>query len=87
MALAVVGTINMLSTVLVLIVVVDSILTYFVSPSHPLRSALDRVVQPLLTPIRRILPLVGMFDFSPLVLILLIQLVAYLLVRVFYFIL
>lgn len=67
--------------VLVLIVVVDAILSFFVSPYHPLREALGRIIQPLLQPIRRYVPPVGMFDFSPLVLILLIELVSSLLIN------
>jgi YggT family protein len=38
-------------------------------------------VEPMLAPIRRIVPLVGMLDFSPLVLIVLIQLIGSLLTR------
>lgn len=57
------------------IVIVKVILSYFLSPYHPFREAIDRLVDPLLDPIRRRLPPVGMFDFSPLVLIILIQVV------------
>ena len=57
------------------IVIVKVLLSYFLSPYHPVREAIDRLVDPLLNPIRRILPPVGMFDFSPLVLIILIQVV------------
>ena len=71
--------IDFVANILVLIVIVDSILSYFFSPYHPVRSAFDRIVQPLLAPIRRIIPLVGMIDFSPLVLIILIEIAAYLL--------
>ena len=42
-------------------------------PYHPMRRGVDNIVQPMLAPIRRIVPLVGMFDFSPLILILLLQ--------------
>lgn len=55
------------------IVIIKVILSYFLSPYHPVREALDRLVDPLLDPIRRNLPPIGMFDFSPLVLIILIQ--------------
>ncbi|PWH18316.1 MAG: hypothetical protein DDG59_06605 [Anaerolineae bacterium] len=57
------------------IVIVKVLMSYFLSPYHPLREALDKLVDPLLEPIRRNLPPVGMFDFSPLVLIILIQVV------------
>ncbi|MCS6906455.1 MAG: YggT family protein [Anaerolineales bacterium] len=57
------------------VVILKVILSYFLSPYHPIREAIDRLVDPLLNPIRRVLPPVGMFDFSPLVLIILIQIV------------
>jgi YggT family protein len=78
-AYSVVQIINLLSNVLVFIVIIDIILSYFLSPYHPFRSALDRIVQPMLNPIRKIVPLVGGLDFSPLVLIVLIEIITYLL--------
>ena len=60
-----------------LIVLADIIVSFFLSPYHPVRSFLDRIVNPLLSPIRRILPQTGMLDFSPVVLILLLQLLEY----------
>jgi YggT family protein len=51
-------------------------------PYHPVRRAIDSVVEPLLAPIRRIVPLIGMLDFSPLILIILIQVVSNLIIRV-----
>jgi len=66
-------TVSTLSQILVLLVFVSIILSYFMDPYHPIRRGIDNIVEPMLTPIRRIVPLVGMLDFSPLVLILLIQ--------------
>lgn len=63
---------------LTLIVVVDVVLSYFMSPFQPVRRFLDRIVEPMLRPIRRLLPRTGMIDFSPLVLIILLQLLDYL---------
>lgn len=74
-----VSIIDVVADLLVLVVIVDSILTYFLSPYHPLRSALDRLVQPMLVPLRRFIPPIGMLDFTPLVLIILIQVASYLL--------
>jgi len=76
--------INVLQQVLVLLVIVSVILSYFMDPYHPIRQGVDRIVGPLLSPIRRVVPLVGMLDFSPLVLIILIQIVAGLLVRLLF---
>lgn len=55
------------------IVIIDVVLSYFVPPFNPLRSVLDRIVQPMLDPIRRVLPPTGMLDFSPLLLLIILQ--------------
>lgn len=73
--------INAISQLLVLLVIVSVILSYFMDPYHPVRRAIDSVVEPLLAPIRRIVPLIGMLDFSPLILIILIQVVSNLIIR------
>lgn len=72
--------ISTLANLIVLLVIVDTILSYFLSPYHPMRNALDRVLQPLLAPIRRVVPLVGMFDLSPVILILLVEILSYALI-------
>lgn len=68
--------VNTLAQLLVLLVFASVILSFFMDPYHPIRRGVDNIVEPMLAPIRRIVPLVGMLDFSPLVLILLIQLAA-----------
>jgi YggT family protein len=68
------------SQLLVLLVFISVILSYIMDPYHPIRRGVDNIVEPMLAPIRRVVPLLGMLDFSPLVLILLIQLVKSLLV-------
>jgi YggT family protein len=73
--------INALSQLLVLLVIVSVILSYFMDPYHPIRRSIDSVVEPLLAPIRRVVPLIGMLDFSPLILIILIQVVSNLIIR------
>ncbi len=76
--------ISTLANLIILLVIVNSILSYFLSPYHPVRSALERVLQPLLAPIRRIVPLVGMFDLSPLILIILVEILSYALISFLY---
>jgi YggT family protein len=55
------------------------LVSYFLPPYQPVRRFLDRVVEPALVPIRRLLPQTGMVDFSPVVLILGLQLIGMLL--------
>ncbi|MBN2046213.1 MAG: YggT family protein [Anaerolineaceae bacterium] len=79
----IVSLILILTRLLTLLVIVDVMLSYFLSPYHPIRETLDRIVQPMLDPIRKIIPSIQMIDFSPVILILLIQLVQMILVQIF----
>lgn len=74
-----VQVINIIANLYVWIVIVSILLSYFMDPYHPVRQGVDNLVRPLLDPIRRVVPPAGMLDFSPLVLIILIQIVARLL--------
>lgn len=64
-----------------ILVLLKVILSYFMDPFHPFRQSIDRLIDPLLKPIRQVVPTVGRFDFSPLVLILLVELIASLLIN------
>ena len=75
--------IRIAAEVFIWIVIASALLTFFLSPYHPVRQVLDRIVDPLLNPIRRIVPPAGMFDFSPLILILAVELISRLLYSFF----
>ncbi len=64
--------INFFASLLILLVILNIALSYFMDPYHPVRQFVERIVGPLLNPIRRAVPLIGMFDISPIILILLI---------------
>lgn len=66
--------INVIATVFIWVVIAASLLSFFMSPFHPVREALDRIVAPFLNPIRRVMPSTGGLDFSPLILIILVNL-------------
>jgi YggT family protein len=68
--------IDIISQFIVLLVIVKVILSYFMDPYHPVRQTIDNLVEPMLAPIRRVVPLIGMFDFSPLILLILVQILA-----------
>jgi len=69
--------INLLGNALILLVIVDAVLSFFMSPYHPVRTAIGRIINPLLNPIRRVVPLIGAIDLSPLILIILIEILIY----------
>ena len=63
--------INFSASLLILLIFVHIALSFFMDPYHPVRRTLERIVGPLLNPIRKAVPLIGMFDISPIILILL----------------
>jgi YggT family protein len=67
--LFVIQLIRLLANLLTWLLIIHVVLSYFMSPYHPIRQAIDRVIGPLLEPVRRIMPRTGMIDFSPLVLV------------------
>jgi YggT family protein len=77
---ALVNIINIITDILIVLVIIDIFLGYFMSPYHPIRQAVDSIVRPMLAPIQRIMPRTGMIDFSPMILIILIGLVGRLLI-------
>jgi YggT family protein len=74
--------IRLLATLLIWLVIASVLLSYVLSPYHPVRMAIDRLVDPFLNPIRKIMPSTGMIDFSPLILIVLIELLSRILISV-----
>lgn len=73
--------INFISLAFSLLLIAYVVLSYFMDPYHPVRSTVVRLVNPLLNPIRRIMPQTGMMDFSPLVAIILVQIIEFILTR------
>lgn len=72
---AVLASIDMLRMslhILVFALIVQAVLSW-VNPYHPMMSFFDLVTRPFLRPIRRLIPLVGNVDLSPLVLIIAVQ--------------
>ncbi len=74
--------INLIAQVLIFIVFIDALLSFFLRPDNPLRNALDRIVYPMEAPIRRVIPPLGGLDLSPLILIILIEIISYALIRI-----
>lgn len=71
--------INTTISFLTFIIFIYSLLGFFLRPYHPIRRTLGQVIEPLLAPIRKVLPPLGGLDFSPLVLMIILQVLGYLL--------
>ena len=69
-------TINILADLLVTLLVLRAILSWVVQDQrHPLNVWLMEATEPILKPIRRLLPQMSMVDWSPLIALLLIRLI------------
>jgi YggT family protein len=54
-----------------------AIISWFaLDPRNPLVEVLDQITEPILSPLRRIVPRIGMIDITPLVAIILLQVLA-----------
>ena len=74
--------INMLSLLLTLLVFVYILSTWVFPPFHSFRQTIASIVEPMLAPIRRLIPPAGMIDFSPFILLIIIQVLATILIGV-----
>ena len=67
----------LVATLMVVAIIARALLSWFnMDPRSPLIQALNQITEPVLEPIRRIMPRLGMIDLSPLVAILLLQFIS-----------
>jgi len=67
----------------IILIIVQTLLSYFVDRFNRARQVIDNLVNPILNPIRRLIPPTGVLDFSPMVLIILLWLLDAILARLF----
>src|SRR5438094_10638352 len=68
--------IGILFQALILAIVARALLSWFnLGPSHPVVRILYDVTEPILAPLRRVIPRIGMFDITPIVAIILLQVI------------
>ncbi|GIW10928.1 MAG: YggT family protein [Chloroflexi bacterium] len=73
----------LLLQVLTIAIIIRALLSWFpIDRSNPLIQVLDQITEPVLAPLRRIIPTIGMIDITPLVAILLLQLLQSIVARV-----
>ena len=72
--------INITVRVLSLLVFLYSLLSFFLNPYHPIQNVLSQIIEPMLSPIRNRIPPMSGIDLSPLILIILLQVLGSILV-------
>lgn len=66
-----------LCQVIAFIIFLRAILSWFaISPYNPIIVFLDRITEPILAPLRRVIPRIGVIDITPMVAILLLIIIA-----------
>jgi YggT family protein len=75
--------VNLLFQILSLAILIRALLSWFnLPPTNPLVTFLYDITEPILAPLRRVVPRIGMIDITPVVALLLMQFVQNLLVSV-----
>ena len=71
--LALFGLLRLVISGLTVIVIVNAVLSWFPASQSSMTDVINQLCQPLLAPFRRVIPLVGGIDLSPLALLVLLQ--------------
>ena len=79
--MTIVTIVSAICYVLIAAIFIRAILSFVTNdPRNPLVNFLDQVTEPILAPLRRFIPRTGMFDFTPLVAIIILSVISSLVV-------
>lgn len=71
------GLLAAMIQLLILAILARAVLSWFVrDPYNPIMQVLNSITEPILEPLRRIMPRMGMMDFTPLVAIIVLSIIA-----------
>jgi YggT family protein len=60
--------VDVLFNVLIFAILIDALLSWFpISPNSPIVRLFDDITEPILAPLRQVVPRLGMFDITPIV--------------------
>lgn len=77
-----VALIELLVNLISIAILIRVVLSWVVEPYHSARQFIDRLTEPILRPFRSVLPPTGMFDFTPMIALIVVQLAGYLLINI-----
>ncbi len=81
MATYLISLIRLVANIITILLIVDALISFApIEPWHPVRRFLDQLAEPIVRPFRNILPPMGMFDLSPMIALIVIQILAQILV-------
>ena len=60
--------VDVLFQILIFAILIDALISWFpIPPTSPIVRILDDITEPILAPLRRVVPRLGMFDITPIV--------------------
>ena len=75
--------VDILFNILILAVLARALLSWFrVDPYHPIVRLVYQITDPIILPLRRVVPPLGMIDITPIVALILLQIAQYILTRI-----
>lgn len=74
------GIVNLVVNIISVILILHALMSFILEPWHPARRFLSQLADPILRPFRGLIPPVGMFDFSIMVALIVIQILGQLLI-------
>ena len=81
MAIVLIGLVDLAVKLISIVLILDALISFApIAPWHPVRRTLDQLAEPFVRPIRNILPPVGMFDFSVMVALIVVQILGQLII-------
>lgn len=64
----VINFVNILFQVLIFAILIDALMSWFpIAPNSPVVRLLDDITEPILAPLRKVVPRLGMLDITPIV--------------------
>ena len=79
----IINFVDLLFTLLTFAIIARAIVSWLpIDRYHPLIQFLDSITEPILAPLRRYVPMIGMMDITPIVALILLQIIQTILLRV-----
>jgi YggT family protein len=76
-----VSLISLLVTIITVVLILNALISFTpLEPWHPVRRVLNQLAEPFVRPFRNILPASGMIDFTPMIALIVIQIIGQILI-------